>query len=256
MKPPEDYLDGTGRVCKLLNSIYGLIQLARCWNQRFTKFLKKYGSKAKLADPWVFTRINNTVRLILPIYIDNGIIAAKDRKMAHNLFKEVQRGFEIMQTSTNMFLRFKINQKREGSTFVHQAAYAKKMIDRFRIENTNAVTIPAHPNRELSPNGQFRDELEIPKSPYREVVGSSMYLSSSTRPDIIFAVNYVSRYLENPAVIHWSAVKRIFSYLMEETFNGGLLFRKGPDIHFKAHSDTHFAPKLGKMADYSHSECL
>jgi hypothetical protein len=40
-----------------------------------------------------------------------------------------------------------------------------------------------------------------------------MYLAVATRPDIAFAVAYVSRFLEKPKERHWSAVKRIFKYL-------------------------------------------
>lgn len=40
-----------------------------------------------------------------------------------------------------------------------------------------------------------------------------MFLASTTRPDIAFAVNVVSRFQINPGQIHWNAVKRIFRYL-------------------------------------------
>lgn len=38
-----------------------------------------------------------------------------------------------------------------------------------------------------------------------------MYLSVGTEPDIIFAVNKASQYLEKPNKIHWNTVKRIFN---------------------------------------------
>lgn len=49
--------------------------------------------------------------------------------------------------------------------------------------------------------------------PYRQAIGSLLFLSIITRPDIGFAVSLLSRYCENPGKAHWGAVKRIFRYL-------------------------------------------
>jgi hypothetical protein len=49
--------------------------------------------------------------------------------------------------------------------------------------------------------------------PYHEAVGSLMYASLGTRPDITYAVQTVSRFTKNPGAAHWEAVKRIFRYL-------------------------------------------
>ena len=49
--------------------------------------------------------------------------------------------------------------------------------------------------------------------PYHEAIGSLMYASLGTRPDITFAVQTVSRFNVNPGMEHWDAVKRIFRYL-------------------------------------------
>jgi hypothetical protein len=49
--------------------------------------------------------------------------------------------------------------------------------------------------------------------PYHEAIGSLMYASLGTHPDITFAVQTVSRFTTNPGLPHWEAVKRIFRYL-------------------------------------------
>lgn len=38
--------------------------------------------------------------------------------------------------------------------------------------------------------------------PYREAVGCLMYLAVATRPDITYAVNYASQFLERPGQQH------------------------------------------------------
>ena len=49
--------------------------------------------------------------------------------------------------------------------------------------------------------------------PYHEAVGSLMYATLGTRPDICFAVQTISRFNSKPGLVHWEAVKRIFRYL-------------------------------------------
>lgn len=44
---PKGFEDGTGRVCKVQKSLYGLKQSSRCCNKRFTQFLLKYGFVTK-----------------------------------------------------------------------------------------------------------------------------------------------------------------------------------------------------------------
>ena len=51
------------------------------------------------------------------------------------------------------------------------------------------------------------------KVPYREAVGSLMYLAAATCPDIAFTANKVARAMDKPAERDWNNVKRIFRYL-------------------------------------------
>ena len=46
--------------------------------------------------------------------------------------------------------------------------------------------------------------------PYHEAVGSLMYATLGTRPDICYAVQSVSRFNTKPGLVHWEAVKHIF----------------------------------------------
>jgi hypothetical protein len=47
---------------------------------------------------------------------------------------------------------------------------------------------------------------------YRSIVGGLRYLTH-TRPDIAYAVGYVSRFMEDPREDHWTAVKRLLRYI-------------------------------------------
>ncbi|KAG2872292.1 hypothetical protein PC115_g24645 [Phytophthora cactorum] len=82
-------------------------------------------------------------------------------------------------------------------------------------------------------------------APFREAVGALMHLMTATRPDIAYAVGYVSRFMENPQEEHWVAVKRIFRYL-QGTKTHGICFKPGDNIDFRGYSDADWA---GDLAD-------
>ena len=51
MKRPNDYGDGTTRVCRLFKSLYVLKQPPRCWNRRLVDFKKENNFVTSNADP-------------------------------------------------------------------------------------------------------------------------------------------------------------------------------------------------------------
>jgi hypothetical protein len=73
-------------------------------------------------------------------------------------------------------------------------------------------------------------------------VGSVLYAAITTRLDIAYAVNLVSRFMKNPGEIHWKACKRILRYL-HGTKKTGLVFRANGSKEFtiEAYSDADWA---------------
>jgi hypothetical protein len=49
--------------------------------------------------------------------------------------------------------------------------------------------------------------------PYLSTVGSLMYLSMATWPDITFAVGHLRKYMSNPGQAHWTAAQRVICHL-------------------------------------------
>ena len=62
------------------------------------------------------------------------------------------------------------------------------------------------------------------KVPYKEAIGSLLYLAGATRPDIAFAVNVLSRSQANPTYNDWKDVIRVLRYLTGES-TIGLIYR-------------------------------
>lgn len=104
------------------------------------------------------------------------------------------------------------------------------------MQDSHSSLIPADPNTILQ-KSQSKNEVTFP---YREAVGSLMYLSVGSRPDICFAVNKASRYVENPSQIHVNAVKKILKYV-KATIGYGILYKNNININLFGYSDADYA---------------
>ncbi|XP_057451761.1 secreted RxLR effector protein 161-like [Lotus japonicus] len=71
------------------------------------------------------------------------------------------------------------------------------------------------------------------------MVGSLMYLTA-TRPDLMYVVCLVSRYMEKPTELHLLAVKRIFRYL-NGTIDLGILYNRKGNEDLVAFTDSDYA---------------
>ena len=86
------------------------------------------------------------------------------------------------------------------------------------------------------------DDASVSKTQFQSAVGSLLYLSGWTRPDIAFAVSNVARFTSNPTMQHWTAVKRILRYV-KGTVDYGIQYRKGNE-QLSGYSDASWASDL------------
>ena len=101
------------------------------------------------------------------------------------------------------------------------------------MDEANAVTTPCVSSEK---GGDNKINTEVP---HKEAVGSLMYLSAATRPDIAFAVSKAARAMENPTQADWNAVKRIFRYL-RGTSDFGIMYKRNGN-QLEVYSDADFA---------------
>jgi len=61
--------------------------------------------------------------------------------------------------------------------------------------------------------GDPRNDEPFNEHVYRKLIGSLLYLSTNTRPDIAFAVSYLSQFCSKPSQKNWVEAKRVLRYL-------------------------------------------
>ncbi|CAH1109761.1 unnamed protein product [Psylliodes chrysocephalus] len=136
----------------------------------------------------------------------------------HTVLEEMKKTFEMTVSEAGYYVGLNIVRNKDGSIFIHQSNYIRKIIKRFNLETANPVAIPADPNANLTICDD--DSFPLEEVPYREAVGSLMFTAVVSRPDIMYAVGVVSRYVTNYSTIHWNAVKRIIRYLKSTIYYG------------------------------------
>ena len=93
-----------------------------------------------------------------------------------------------------------------------------------------------------------KERAEMEKVPYASAVGSLMYAQVCTRPDIAFVVNALGRYLSNPFLNHWKAVKKVMGYL-QGTKDYMLTYKRSEELFLGKVLNKHLQlPQLWKQS--------
>lgn len=235
MLPPEGLDTNANMVCKLNRSLYGLKQAPRCWNQKFDASLKKFGFNNSHADRCLYIGKVNQNKVYLLLYVDDGLILSKSKDSLNTVMQELKQNFEIKQCDSNNFVGLQI-EKSEKYVFIHQSKYIERLLYKYNMQDANCNNIPVSPHTILEKSTEYVDK----NIPYREAVGSLMHLAVVSRPDIMYGVSLVSRYLNCFDHTHWNVVKKIMKYL-KETKDYGICYTSSQQNKIEAYSDADFA---------------
>lgn len=221
MQQPEGYETGGAKsACKLNKTLYGTKQAPNEWNAELDQFITSTGYTRCLSDTCIYVRVSRSGRtMILAIFVDDiiSVYAKEDEEewlQYKALFLNKYKMKDLGDAEWVLKMRIKRDRSKRLIT-IDQNVYIEKVIKQFNMENSTVVPTPATEQPLTENDSPTTDEArqQMKNIPYRSLVGALMYASVSTRPDIAYAVNSISRFMENPGQAHWQAGKRIIRYL-------------------------------------------
>lgn len=218
MVQPQLYSDGSNKVCKLNKPIYGLKQASREWNVKLEKTLKSAGLTQSSIDPCVYFKIQNGKMLFIGIYVDDLMIFDNDPKLRSQIKSHLMAKFEMKDLGVAKYcIGIHITRNRHNGTIsLDQKGYIDVILKRFNMDTCNPVSTPMDVSvkltKEMSPKTDAERE-QMESIPFQEAVGCILYLAQSTRPDISYAINNISRFNNQPGPQHWAAIKHLLRYL-------------------------------------------
>ena len=131
-----------------------------------------------------------------------------------------------------------IQDYKNGKTWIGQSNYTTNVFTKFGMENSKQISTPVDVNDKLLAASE--DSELVDQQLYQSAVGSLLYLSCWTRPDITFAVSNAARLCSKPTKQHWTAGKHIMRYL-RGTKNYGLLYTRDGKNDVEGYSDADWA---------------
>jgi inorganic pyrophosphatase len=116
---------------------------------------------------------------------------------------------------------------------VHRYTYIHKVLKKFNMDKvypgkTSMIVLTLEMDTDPFRSWEEGEEVLSPEFSYLSVIGALMYLTNNTRPDIVFAVNLLTRHSTSPTIHHWNRIKNTLWYLQNKT-DLGLFLKKNQD---------------------------
>ncbi|CAI7829723.1 unnamed protein product [Closterium sp. NIES-54] len=233
MYQPDYFDDGTGRVCKLLKSLYGLKQSPLLWYMALDSVLLGAGwKKSQINTALYFKAGDDGVSCWVLVYVDDLLTASSSTMMLKELKELLEAAFELREISPVVkYLGLEIVHDRPArKMWLHQQGYADKLlcdaiicIHGDRVPKT-PVSVDAY--AELTFDDEEAQEHE--EEEYRQKVGSLQFAATTTRPDIAFSCSKLGSGLTVRSDHHWREVNCCLAYLAD-TRDTALEFGGGPE---------------------------
>lgn len=227
MEQPEGFVapGNEKKVCRLVKSLYGLKQAPKQWHEKFDKTMLSNGFKINECDKCVYIKNAPNEYVIICLYVDDMLIMGNNSKVISSTKKMLTKHFDMKDMGVaDVILGIKISKTSDGLS-LSQSHYVETILKKFKAYDDKPVKSPVDLGIYLAKNtGEPVSQLE-----YSRVIGSLMYITNCTRPDIAYIVNKLSRFTSNPSVVHWKALNRVLRYL-RHTVEYGLHYSKYPAV--------------------------
>lgn len=209
-------------VVQLRKGLYGLKQSGRQWGIECKAGLEALGFKQLHSTPSMFQKGKGDNSCIVAVYVDDIFILGPRENVLDGVIDQLNKRWKLQKNAgVDGFLGLKIEDTNETIQISQRAAIAD-LLRRFNVTQEKRTT--PMPSTALEKFNGTAPKKEIHE--FRSAVGSLLWISGNTRPDIAFAVHTLSKHANNPGPEHHVALRHLLHYL-NHTINYKLVYPKG-----------------------------
>ena len=178
--------------------------------------------------------------------MDDLLVTGSNIELIQQFKEDMMRVFEMTDLGEmSYFLGIEIKQ-RQNEIFICQQKYADEILKKFCMDNCKSMSTPMCQKGKLcKDNGTTK----VNESEYRSLVGCLMYLTT-TRPDIMYVVSVLSRFMNCANESHLRAAKRVLRYV-KGTVSFGVKFFLIPSFELQGYFDSDWVGSLDDMKSTS-----
>jgi hypothetical protein len=201
-------------------------------------FLTRLGFIKRIVDTNFYFKVVDDIQIILLLYVDDMFLTGVENLISYCKRKLVLE-FEMKYLGMmHYFLGLDV-WKRQDEIFINKGKHAMEILKRFKMLDCKAMATPMVSNLKLL---QDTTSKTMDVTLYRQMLVSLMYLKN-TRPDICFAMNTLSRYMEHPRKVHLVGKKLVIRYL-KGTLDYGIRYVKNHEFELYGYSYSYWANNI------------
>ena len=190
-------------------------------------------------------KVTMIIFFVVSLYVDDLLVIGSNIELIQQFKEDMIRVFEMTDHGEmSYFLGIKIKQ-RQNEIFICQKKYAEEILKKFHMGNCKSMSTPMCQKEKLcKDDGTTKvDEFE-----YRSLVGFLMYLT--TRPDIMYAISVLSRFMNYANESHLRVAKRVLRYV-KGIVSFSVKFCLTPSFELQGYSDSDWVGSLDDMKSTS-----
>jgi hypothetical protein len=256
IRPPRAVEIPLGHSLLLHNSLQGLKQSAYNWYKKLDAFLRGLGFIPNTVEPaqyYRFTGVPPNEKLSLIVtWVDDLKLGFDCPVELEAFWTASQAWLECKRTSGERFIGIDFFYDRDAQPAtmkISQRSVIEEALQLFNMVDCNPCSTPASPGTKLSKNMGSVTDAEVADFPFRELVGTLLWLARCTLPETLYSVNQVAAHCHNFNGTHVTAAKRVLRYNKGKLDQVILLTRSSEALVVEGSADADF---MGEHEDSLH----
>ena len=214
-----------GHALRLIKALEGLKQSGHLYQREAYSLMRSLNATQSTIDPNIWYVGNGDERAIVGFWIDDALILVPKgrRDLADKFWQLFSKRFKCKElVDCKKFVGLEVKRDRsKRKVTLSQTKYIEDMFAKFMPKDHSKLwTLPVANDEEslkafmaLAPAETDEEAEAVLAKGYMALLGSLLYASSMTRPDIAFHTAYLAKLMQRPTHDAMSAAQGVLSYL-------------------------------------------
>ena len=206
-------------VCSYIGNLYGFPPAGQNFSIEFDKCVMECGFKNTPWDTKFFFKWKDGRPILLIAHSDDFRVFCDKRDLSEwdALVKNFNKHkYKVTDCSDKEFVGIRITKDEDYNYYMDQHRMIDDILKELNVTGAKGEKLPYpmdQPNISKNDNASVSEQDKCKEYPYRRVVGQLMYGMVHTMVTIMYALNVVSRYSNNPGPRHIQFIKHLVRFV-------------------------------------------